>query len=167
MSKVIDLTGKKYGRLIVVSFSHTNKNAYWNCVCDCGGKTIVTGNNLKRLKTVSCGCYKKEYVSKKFKKHGDTNTKFYWVWGSMISRTTNKNNPRYMDYGGRGIGVCYEWLNYENFKNDMYDSYLKHIETYGRKNTSIERKNNENGYSPTNCKWATNKEQNSNTRRNK
>ena len=167
MSKIIDLTGNKYGRLTVVSFSHLDKNAYWNCICECGNKTKVTGNNIKRLKVVSCGCYKKEKVSRIMKKHGDTNTRFYRIWAKMLSRTTNKNECRYPDYGGRGVWVCERWTNYQSFKEDMYDSYLNHVSVYGEKNTSIDRKDNDKGYNSDNCKWSTRIEQASNTRKNR
>ena len=95
-----------------------------------------------------------------------TTTKFYRSYYSMKRRCYDENNDRYNNYGGRGIIVCDRWNDPENgfinFKEDMYDSFLKHIEEYGEENTTIDRINVNGNYEPSNCKWSTNKEQSNN-----
>lgn len=95
------------------------------------------------------------------KVHGMTGTRFYGIWSGMKTRC---NNKYWTDYGGRGITYCEEWENFINFKNDMYLSYLDHVERYGEKQTSLDRKNVNGNYEPSNCVWATFEEQNNNKR---
>lgn len=99
-----------------------------------------------------------------YEKHGMTNTRFYKVWGNLLQRCTNKNLPTYPHYGGRGIKVCEEWYNFTNFKNDLYESYLKHVQEHGEKNTTIDRINVHGDYELNNCRWATRAVQKDNTR---
>jgi hypothetical protein len=134
----------------------------WDCVCDCSSRTTVTGNDLTSKHTTSCGCYHKERVieaNKASTTHGMTSTPEYQNWTSMIQRCTNKNNPDYSDYGGRGITVCDRWLSsFEAFYQDM-----------GPKPTSdhsIDRRENDKGYYKDNCRWATKLEQANNRRNN-
>jgi len=94
------------------------------------------------------------------------NTKFYKVWENMKSRCGNKNHKSYKHYGGRGITVCQEWLDFNSFRDDMYGSYLSHVEEHGQANTKIERKDVNRGYSKANCTWATYKAQARNMRSN-
>ena len=96
--------------------------------------------------------------------HGMCCTKFYVVWKNIKCRCLNENTPYYKNYGGRGISVCSEWLDFDNFKNDMYSSYLEHVYEFGLGNTQIERKCNDGNYELSNCIWATRKEQNNNQR---
>ncbi len=87
--------------------------------------------------------------------HGDSKIRFYHIWESMKTRSTNPNNKYYK----KGIRICNEWLVYETFKKDMYDSYLKHAQLHGEENTTIDRINTNGNYELSNCRWATYQEQ--------
>jgi hypothetical protein len=94
-----------------------------------------------------------------------SDTPIHCVWKSIKARCLRKTDQSYPRYGGRGVGLCKDWESFENFKNDMYKEYLQHVKDNGKNNTSIERIDNDKGYSRGNCKWATNAEQSRNTRR--
>jgi hypothetical protein len=161
-----DLTGKRYGNMVVTNLSHRYKRSdwYWLCKCDCGNEFYAVGSNIQKGDHKSCGCYRKKVTSEKFKTHGDSDTRFFNIWCQMRNRTSKKTNPRYADYGGRGINVCERWLDYDNFKADMYESYGAHMKMYGEKNTTIDRIDNDSNYEPGNCRWSTYAEQNRNRR---
>ena len=93
-------------------------------------------------------------------------TRFYVIWRGVVSRCTNKNYFKYKNYGGRGIRVCKRWESFENFRDDIYTSYLEHIKQFGESQTSIDRINNDGNYEPLNCRWATYRVQNRNTKQN-
>lgn len=99
--------------------------------------------------------------------HGMKGTRFYIVWKNMKARCLNSKHPAFGNYGGRGITVCESWLCFENFKNDMYESYLENSKNFGELQISIDRINNNKGYFKENCRWATMKEQSTNQRQNK
>ena len=163
MSKRLDLVGQKFGRLTVIEFSHIDKVTFWKCKCDCGKYHIVAGYLLVKNKVKSCGCLR--FVG--FNRiHGMSTTKFYQTWYNMKKRCFNKKDKSYNCYGGRGITVCNRWLKFENFRDDMYQSYLTHIEQFGKKDTTIDRNDNNNDYCPQNCFWKTHEEQGANKRNN-
>lgn len=95
-------------------------------------------------------------------KHGMTGTRYWYIWQAMKKRCLSKKDKDYKNYGGRGIIVCERWKDFNNFFNDTYESYLKHCEEFGIKQTSLDRVNNNGNYEPSNCRWATWKEQNNN-----
>jgi hypothetical protein len=161
-TKTPELAGKKFGRLTVIERLESRKGrAYWLCVCDCGKNTEQATRHLTGG-VKSCGCVHLESVTT----HGMKKTRFWRLWSNMRQRCQKPYHISYKDYGGRGISVCNRWDKFENFRDDMYESYLKHCEEFGVNNTSIDRINNNNDYEPLNCVWATCLEQGSNKRNN-
>lgn len=161
MSKINDLTGKKFGRLKVIEYYGSNKNgrALWLCQCDCGKTKSVLGNSLLCGLTLSCGCYNKEEARKRRTKHSLSYSKLYKVWHGMKTRCYNKNFIYYCNYGGRGITICHEWLNnFETFYNWAINNGYE-------EGLTIDRINNDGNYEPNNCRWITRAEQNRNQRK--
>jgi len=160
MRKFIDLTGQRFGRLVVVSKAENSNSGHarWNCICDCGVEAIVFGCNLRSGCTKSCGCLQREKTSETNITHGMTKTPTHITWKSMKQRCTDHKYSCYENYGGRGIAVCGRWNKFDNFYEDM-----------GKRpnGTSLERIDNNGNYCPENCCWATPKTQNRNTRRNR
>ncbi len=154
-----NIIGNRYGRLLVLKhhgYDNTKTNTTWLCECDCGKTTIVTRTHLTNGNTKSCGCLALEIRTK----HNDSRTRFYRILIGMKGRCLNKNNTHYSYYGGRGITICDEWLeDYGNFKNDMYESYINHVDQYGEENTYIDRIDVDGNYKLSNCRWATKKQQ--------
>jgi len=158
MSQKLELSGQRFGRLLVLCEAGRTKQkgVLWKCFCDCGKKIIVSGNSLSGRKTKSCGCLQKEKCIEASTTHGLRYTPEYRVWTLMKNRCLNKNANNYKYYGGRGIAVCNRWLKFENFFKDM-----------GKRPNpkfTIERVNNNKGYSLSNCIWATKKTQARNRR---
>lgn len=154
----IDMTGNRYGRLVVIGLVPRNTKAVlWHCRCDCGVNKICDGHDLRRNSIQSCGCYRIEAIGLAKRKHGMSLSSLYALWSLMRGRCNNSTLAAYRNYGGRGIKVCERWSEFQNFADDMGDRPA---------GTSLDRINNNGNYEPDNCRWATQKTQNNNTRRN-
>ncbi len=156
MSKIIDLTGKRFGRLKVIERAKSQcGRACWKCQCDCGNIKIIIGKSLRNGNTKSCGCLMKEANREKMTTHGMRGNPLYAVWRAMRQRCNNTNDKAYKNYGGRGIMVCHRWQKFENFFEDMGVCPT---------GFTLERIDNDKGYQKNNCKWATRLEQARNKR---
>lgn len=151
MVKALDISGKRFGLLIVDARAiSTTGRSRWICKCDCGQTTEVDGSELVRGKVRSCGCATALLIGQANTKHGMSSTRTYRAWAAMLNRCKDLQKEH---YGKRGITVCKRWQVFENFYADMGEAPA------GR---SIDRKNNNRGYSKSNCHWATTYEQNKN-----
>jgi hypothetical protein len=161
MGKLIDETGNVYSSLTVISRAENSKDGKprWLCRCECLKETIVWAKDLRGGYTSSCGCRKSERISASKTTHGLSKTRAFKAYGHMIERCTNPDNIGWRNYGGRGITICDRWLiGVENFVEDMGEP---------EKGMSLDRIDNDLGYSPENCKWASRTEQNRNKRTNR
>lgn len=160
----LDLLGKKFDRLTAVEKTdkRINKHVVWKFLCDCGNEHFAMASEVKNGRTRSCGCLVSEVVSAIRTSHGATvnytPTPTYVVWQSMIRRCHAPAHKSFKDYGGRGIFVCERWHDFENFLQDMGEK---------PKGLSLDRIDNNKGYSPDNCSWRSMKEQSRNKRSNR
>lgn len=161
MCKYRDLTGQKFGRLLVIgNRQFKNSRVTWDCICDCGTFRTVRDESLINGITVSCGCYQKERSRQAITTHGKSKTRLFSIWQNVKRRCYNPNFKHFHYYGGRGISMCDEWRNdfnsfYKWSTSNGYDSHL-----------TLDRINSNGNYEPNNCRWLTRKEQSNNTRRN-
>lgn len=153
MAQRIDITGMRFGKLVAVRYRYTNrlKQAVWECKCDCGKTHLAPAKDLRSGNTKSCGCTRKENAQKLKFKDGRRKERLYGVWSTMMKRCYCKTSKVYKYYGGKGVAVCDEWKEYENFKRWAYaNGYDENAE---RGDCTIDRINYHGNYEPSNCRW--------------
>ena len=166
MGRFIDMTGERYGRLVVLRRADdyivpkTGKHqTMWECVCDCGRNVVTARTPLVSGAVISCGCAGRENRMRAIVKHGGTGSRLYNIWLDMRHRCTIPGSTRYDNYGGRGINVCEEWNDFATFRF--------WAESSGYNDTlSIDRVDVNGDYCPENCRWTDILSQNNNTTRN-
>lgn len=163
---VEDLSGQRFGRLVAISLAPREQwrkpGAEWLCACDCGVKKVIQAVILKSGDSNSCGCLRRQLATERAKSkpartHGLPRDASYNTWKNMKQRCSNAKNPDYEYWGGRGIQVCERWLN-------SYQAFLEDMGQRPSSKHSIDRRNNDGDYEPSNCYWATPVEQANNRR---
>lgn len=159
MPAKLDLTGTRFGRLVALREAQKGAGnkapTRWECSCDCGAEVVASTSMLRSGHTKSCGCLQRDKVSNRNTRHGQAMSPTWRAWRAMVARCTVRTNAAFPNYGGRGITVCPRWREFENFLADMGER---------PPGTTIDRLDNDGGYEPGNCRWATREQQDGNKR---
>lgn len=159
--KAKDLTGQQFGRLKVLERAENkDRCVMWKCLCTCGETKEIQSRSLVAGLTQSCGCLRKERAIKSTTTHGDSKTRLYRIWRNMKSRCSCESASKYNIYGGKGITVCEQWIDFSGFREWALSSGYK-------ENLTLDRVDGNKGYCPDNCRWASYKDQANNTTQNR
>ena len=164
-AKIDNMKGKTIGRLTFKEYvGLVSHHAVWLCQCSCGNECLVKASSVKSGTTKSCGCLAHEVLMERNYKHDCAYLPIYRNYHNMLRRCFDERDKHYKYYGGRGITVCKEWSDKDNGFINFYNwalssGYKEEILPNGKNKWTIDRINVNGNYEPSNCRWATNKQQ--------